>query len=61
MAKEGDYGQVRLPSGEVRLVHLSCTATIGVVGNEQHQNVKIGKAGRNRGTWASAQVSAVSS
>ncbi|HSX05175.1 MAG TPA: 50S ribosomal protein L2 [Candidatus Saccharimonadales bacterium] len=48
MAKEGDYGQVRLPSGEVRLVHLSCTASIGVVGNEQHQNVKLGKAGRSR-------------
>jgi len=39
---------VRLPSGEVRRVHLSCTATVGVVGNEQHQNVKIGKAGRSR-------------
>jgi large subunit ribosomal protein L2 len=48
MAKEGDYAQVRLPSGEVRLVHLECTASIGVVGNEQHQNIKIGKAGRNR-------------
>ncbi len=48
MAKEGDYCQVRLPSGEVRLVHLECTASLGVVGNEQHQNVKIGKAGRSR-------------
>jgi len=48
MAKEGDYGQVRLPSGEIRRVLLICTATVGVVGNEQHQNVKIGKAGRNR-------------
>jgi len=48
MAKEGEYAQVRLPSGEVRLVHLDCTASIGVIGNEQHQNVKIGKAGRNR-------------
>jgi large subunit ribosomal protein L2 len=48
MAKEGDYAQVRLPSGEVRLFNLNCTATIGVVGNEQHQNVKIGKAGRSR-------------
>lgn len=48
MAKEGDYAQVRLPSGEVRRVHLNCTASIGVIGNEQHQNVKIGKAGRNR-------------
>lgn len=48
MAKEGAYGQVRLPSGEVRLVNLECTASIGTVGNEQHQNIKIGKAGRNR-------------
>jgi large subunit ribosomal protein L2 len=48
MAKEGGYAQVRLPSGEVRLVSLECTASIGVVGNEQHQNVKIGKAGRKR-------------
>lgn len=48
MAKEGEYGQVRLPSGEVRLVSLECTASMGVIGNEQHQNVKIGKAGRNR-------------
>lgn len=48
MAKEGDYAQLRLPSGEVRKVHVECTASLGVVGNEQHQNVKIGKAGRNR-------------
>ncbi len=48
MAKEGDYAQVRLPSGEVRLVNLECTASMGVIGNEQHQNIKIGKAGRNR-------------
>lgn len=48
MAKEGEYAQVRLPSGEVRMVHVECTASIGVIGNEQHQNVKIGKAGRNR-------------
>ncbi len=48
MAKEGDYAQVRMPSGEVRLVHMNCTAAIGVIGNEQHQNVKIGKAGRSR-------------
>lgn len=48
MAKEGEYGQVRLPSGEVRLVHLDCTASVGTIGNEQHQNVKIGKAGRSR-------------
>lgn len=48
MAKEGDYAQVRLPSGEVRLVNQECMATLGVIGNEQHQNVKIGKAGRSR-------------
>lgn len=48
MAKEGDYAQVRLPSGEVRLIKLECTASIGVIGNEQHQNIKVGKAGRSR-------------
>jgi large subunit ribosomal protein L2 len=48
VAKEEDYAQVRLPSGEIRLVQVNCRATIGTVGNEQHQNVKIGKAGRNR-------------
>jgi large subunit ribosomal protein L2 len=48
LAKEEEYAQVRLPSGEVRLVNLECTASIGVIGNEQHQNIKIGKAGRNR-------------
>lgn len=48
MAKEGDYAQLRLPSGEVRKVHVECTASLGVIGNEQHQNVKIGKAGRSR-------------
>ncbi len=48
MAKEGDYAQVRLPSGEVRRFRLEATAAIGVVGNIQHQNIKIGSAGRNR-------------
>ncbi|MGO8950114.1 MAG: 50S ribosomal protein L2 [Ktedonobacterales bacterium] len=48
MAKEGDYAQVRLPSGEQRLVHISCIATIGQVGNLDHENVSIGKAGRSR-------------
>lgn len=48
MAKEGAYAQVRLPSGEVRMINIECTASIGVLGNEQHQNIKIGKAGRNR-------------
>jgi large subunit ribosomal protein L2 len=48
MGIDNGYAQVRLPSGEVRLIHENCTASIGTVGNEQHQNVKIGKAGRNR-------------
>lgn len=48
MAKEGDYAQVKLPSGEVRRFRLEATAAIGVVGNIQHQNIKIGSAGRNR-------------
>lgn len=48
VAKEGDYAQLRLPSGEVRKVRVECMATIGTVGNEQHQNVKVGSAGRRR-------------
>jgi large subunit ribosomal protein L2 len=48
LAKEGDYAQVRLPSGEVRLIRQSCYATIGQVGNVDHGNVKLGKAGRKR-------------
>ncbi len=48
MAKEGAYGHVRLPSGEVRLVHLNCRASIGQVGNLDYENQTIGKAGRNR-------------
>jgi large subunit ribosomal protein L2 len=48
LAKEGDYAQVRLPSGEVRLVRQSCYATIGQVGNLDHGNIKLGKAGRKR-------------
>jgi large subunit ribosomal protein L2 len=48
MAKEGAWGQVRLPSGEVRRVHLDCRATIGQVSNADHQNISIGKAGRTR-------------
>jgi large subunit ribosomal protein L2 len=54
MAKEGSYAQVRLPSGEVREVHIECYATIGQVGNLEHENVAIGKAGRNR--WAAARA-----
>ncbi|NLN38441.1 MAG: 50S ribosomal protein L2 [Smithella sp.] len=48
MAKEGNYAQVRLPSGEVRKIFIECMATIGQVGNNEHENVSIGKAGRTR-------------
>ena len=47
-AREGDYAHVELPSGEVRLIHVNCRATIGQVGNLDHQNLTIGKAGRSR-------------
>lgn len=46
--RDNGYAQVRLPSGEVRLINENCSASLGVVGNEQHQNIKIGKAGRSR-------------
>ena len=48
MAKEGTYSQIRLPSGEVRMVQLKCKATIGQVGNIEHENISLGKAGRSR-------------
>ena len=48
LGKEGDYAQVRMPSGEVRLIRQTCMATIGEVGNLDHSNVKLGKAGRKR-------------
>ena len=48
LAKENGYAQVRLPSGEVRMIALNCRATIGVIGNADHENVKLGKAGRKR-------------
>jgi large subunit ribosomal protein L2 len=48
LAKEGEYAQVRLPSGEVRKVFIECVATIGQLGNLDHENISIGKAGRNR-------------
>ncbi len=48
IAKEEDFAQVRMPSGEIRLFRVDCMATIGAVGNEQHQNIQIGKAGRKR-------------
>jgi large subunit ribosomal protein L2 len=48
MAKDGDYAQLRLPSGEIRKVHLDCRATIGQVSNPEHANISLGKAGRSR-------------
>jgi large subunit ribosomal protein L2 len=48
LAREGNYAHVRLPSGEVRLFHLQCRATIGQVGNIEHENISLGKAGRSR-------------
>jgi large subunit ribosomal protein L2 len=48
LAKEGDYAQVRLPSGEVRKVYIECLATVGQLGNLDHENISIGKAGRKR-------------
>jgi large subunit ribosomal protein L2 len=48
MAKEGDYAHVKLPSGEVRLIRQECKATVGQVGNLDHENITIGKAGRKR-------------
>ena len=48
MAKDGDYATLRLPSGEMRQVRTECRGTIGAIGNAEHQNVKIGKAGRKR-------------
>jgi large subunit ribosomal protein L2 len=48
MAKEGDYATLRLPSGEMRMVRADCRATVGTIGNSDHQNIQIGKAGRKR-------------
>jgi large subunit ribosomal protein L2 len=48
MAKETEYAQVRMPSGEIRLIHINCRASIGQVSNLEHENVTIGKAGRTR-------------
>lgn len=49
MAKEGNYATLRLPSGEMRMVHIDCCATIGEVGNSDHENEQLGKAGKKRG------------
>ena len=58
-AKEGEYAQVKMPSGEVRLINVNCMATLGTVSNEQHQNVKIGSAGRRRHQGRRPQVRGV--
>lgn len=50
LAKEGDYAQIRLPSSEIRKIHLDCRATVGQLSNADHQNISIGKAGRKRWT-----------
>lgn len=48
MAKEGNFAQLKMPSGEIRLIRLECMATYGVVGNSEHENISLGKAGRSR-------------
>lgn len=48
MAKEGNYALLRMPSGEIRKIHVNCRATVGQVGNHEHENITIGKAGRSR-------------
>lgn len=48
MAREGNYATIRLPSGEFRLIHIACRATVGQVGNVEHENIVVGKAGRSR-------------
>ena len=59
MAKEGDYVTLRLPSGEMRMIHATCRATIGEVGNAEHENEQIGKAGKNRGLGRKPHVRGV--
>jgi large subunit ribosomal protein L2 len=56
MAKEGEYTLIRLPSGEMRRIKSDCMATIGQVGNIDHQNIKLGKAGRTRWLGRRPQV-----
>ena len=59
MAKEGNYVTLRLPSGEMRMVHHTCKATVGEVGNAEHENESIGKAGKNRGLGRKPHVRGV--
>jgi len=56
MAKEGDFGHLRLPSGEVRMVNLKCRATIGQIGNVEHESISLGKAGRSHWLGRKAHV-----
>lgn len=59
MAKEGAYVTLRLPSGEMRMVHATCRATVGEVGNAEHENEQLGKAGKNRGLGRKPHVRGV--
>jgi len=59
MAKEGSYVTLRLPSGEMRMVHFDCRATVGEVGNAEHENERLGKAGKNRGLGRKPHVRGV--
>jgi large subunit ribosomal protein L2 len=59
VAKEGNYATLRLPSGEMRMVHLDCRATVGEVGNAEHENEQLGKAGKNRGKGRKPHVRGV--
>lgn len=59
MAKEGDYVTLRLPSGEMRMVHMDCRATVGEVGNAEHENEQLGKAGKKRGLGRKPHVRGV--
>ena len=61
MGKEGKYAILRMPSSEMRRVLLTCRATVGEVGNAEHSNIKIGKAGRNRWKWHPSRPFAVPS
>jgi large subunit ribosomal protein L2 len=59
MAKEGKYAHIKMPSGEVRLIHVDCYATVGQVGNLDHENISLGKAGRSRWLGRSPHVRGV--
>ena len=61
VAKEGDYAQVKLPSGEVRKVHVDCLATVGQVGNIDHKNVSLRQGRAASAGWARSRTTAASS